>query len=139
MLASTRPRARESGDSKFRLLYVGNDLELTAALRKMLPETDFRLVTCADGESAIMFLKSDIPYQLLLIDFEWRGKEGLKLARVARSLRHRKRMPVVLVSVTELSQRLKVLARKANVKECVTKSPDMRSVIEAIRRMIGEK
>ena len=133
MLASTRPCSRESGESKFRLLYLGTDLEFTAALRKMLPEADYKLVTCADGESAIMFLNSHIPYQLLLIDFEWRGREGLQLARLARSLKHRKRMPVVLVSVTELSKRLKALAGKAGVNECVTKTPDI-GVAEIISR-----
>jgi DNA-binding response OmpR family regulator len=81
------------------------------------------------------FSKSEIPYHLLLLDLEWRGKEGLKLARLARSLRHRKRMPIVLVAATELSSRLKALARKAGVNEWVTKTPDMGSVIEAIRRM----
>ena len=104
MLASVPPRLTES---KFRLLYLGNDLELISALKKALSERDNVLVSCSDRESAIMFLKSDIPYQLLLIGFEWRKREGLKLASLARLLKHRKRMPTVLVTATELSRQLR--------------------------------
>jgi response regulator RpfG family c-di-GMP phosphodiesterase len=133
MLGSTRPRTTES---KFRLLYLGTDLELMAAVRQVLTEPDYRLVACSDRESSILFLKSEIPYNLLLIDLEWRGREGLKLARLAHSLRHRKRMPTILVAANELSSRLKALARKAGVSECVTKAPDVGAVSEAVRQVI---
>jgi len=132
MLASARA---QSSESKFRLLYLGSDLTLIAALRKVLTEPDYRLVACGDRGGAIMFLKSEIPYDLLLIDLEWRGKEGLKLAQLTRSLQHRKRMPIILVA-TELSDRLAEVARRAGVNECVTKTPDMGAVSEAIRQMI---
>jgi PleD family two-component response regulator len=132
MRASVRPRSTES---KFRLLYLGNDLALISALRKALGKGTHVLVSCSDRESAIMFLKSDIPYQLLLIDFEWREREGLKLASLVRLLKHRKRMPTVLVTRTESSRHLKVLARNAGVNECVPKTPDLGAIIETILRL----
>ena len=89
------PRTTES---KFRILYLGADLKLTAALRKVLTESDYRLVACADHASAILFLRSEIRYDLLLIDFEWREKEGLEVAQLAHSLSHRKRMPIILAA-----------------------------------------
>ena len=133
MLAPSRPRPTKS---KYRLLYLGTDVELIMALRKKLREPDDRLVACSDREGAIMFLKSEIPYDLLLIDLEWRGMKGLKLAQLTRSLSHRKRMPIILVA-TELSDRLAEVARRAGVNECVTKTPDMDAVSEAVRRSIG--
>jgi CheY-like chemotaxis protein len=136
MPAATCPRSTES---KFRLLYLGTDLELIAAVRQVLTEPVYRLVACSDRETAILFLKSEIPYRLLLIDLEWRGKEGLKLARLAHSLRHRKRMPIILVAATELSSDLKASARKAGVSECVTKTPDVSMVSQAIRRLIEHR
>lgn len=132
MRASVRSGSRES---KCRILYLGNDLELMSALKKALAEADYRLVSCSDRESAIMFLKSDIPYQLLLIDFEWREREGLKLASLARLLKHRKQMPIVLVTANELSRRIQVSARNAGVNECVSKTPDIGAIIETIRRL----
>jgi CheY-like chemotaxis protein len=135
MLAPRRPRP---GKSKFRVLYLGSDLALMAAVRQILTQPDYQVVTCSDRESAVLFLKSKIPYDLLLIDLEWRGKDGLKLARLAHSLRHRKRMPKILVSSSNaLSSDLKALARNAGVNEWVRKSPG--SIIEAIRRLIGDR
>src|SRR6266545_4884759 len=127
MQAPTRSGSRES---KFRLLYLGTDLELIAAVRQELTESDYRLVACSDRESAILFLKSEIPYHLLLIDLDWRGREVLKFARLANSLRHRKRMPVILVAASKLRSDLKSLVNKAGVKMFVTKTPDMGAVSE---------
>ena len=132
MRDSVRPR---SAESTFRVLYLGNDLELISALKEALGKETHVLVSCSDRESAITFLKSDIPYQLLLIDFEWREREGLKLASLARLLKHRKLMPVVLVIRTELSRGLRILERNAGVNECVLKTPDMGAIIETIRRL----
>ena len=78
-------RCPHTTEPRFRLLYQGNDLDFIAALKKALTEADYQLVSCAHREHAIMFLKSEIPYNLLLIDFEWRGTEGLELAQLARS------------------------------------------------------
>jgi DNA-binding response OmpR family regulator len=134
MPAPTRLRSTES---KFRVLYLGDDLELRAALRKVLTKSDYQLVTCSDRDSAILFLKSEIPYHLLLIDLEWPGAEGLKLARLAHSQRHRKRMPIILVVAAESSRELRAQARRAGVTEWVTKTPDMGAFSAAIRHLVN--
>jgi DNA-binding response OmpR family regulator len=133
MPASERPH---STASKFRVLYLGNDLEFIAALRQVLSEPDYRLVACSDREGAELFLKSDIRYDLMLIDFDWRGREGLELARLAQSLTHRNDMPIVMVAATPLNSAVKTLARKAGVKKSVTKTPDVGVVSEAIRLLV---
>jgi DNA-binding response OmpR family regulator len=131
--------SRPDPESKIRVLYVGRDLGLVSALRRYRKETKFGIVYCPDRESAILFLKSEIPYQLLLIDLEWRGKEGFKLARLAHSLRHRKQMSSILVAATQLTRQMEVVARKAGIEECVMKTEDMGEVTEAIRRVVGEE
>ena len=133
MRASEHPHSRAS---KFRLLYLGNDLEFIAALRQVLTEPDYRLVACSDREGAVLFLKSDIHYDLMLIDFDWRGRKELELAQLAQSLGHRKDMPIMLVAATKLNSSMKTLARKAGVTKCVTKTPDAGAVSEAIRQLL---
>jgi len=128
------PHAR-STESMFRLLYLESDLALVTALRKELRKPDYRLVTCSDRESAILFLKSEIPYHLLLIDLEW-DSEGLKLTRLAHSQRHRKRLAIILVTAAESSKELQVLTRRAGVTHWVAKTPDMGAVSEAIRQLV---
>ncbi len=129
------PECPRSTESKFRFLYLGNDLKLIAAVRKVLREPDYQLVACGDRGSAEIFLKSDIRYNALVIDFEWRGKEGLELAGLARSLEHRKRMPILVVAAAPLTGEMQKAVSKARVKKIVTKSPDMAAVIDAIREL----
>jgi CheY-like chemotaxis protein len=132
VLSHPRPRSTES---KFRILYLGTDVKLVAALRKVLTEPGYQFVTCSDRGSAILFLKNEIRYNLLLIDFEWRGDDALELAQLAHSFSHRKRMPIILVAATELSSPLKKSARQAGVSQCVTK-PDVDDLSQAIRQLI---
>ena len=129
MPACEHPRSTES---KYRVLYLGDDLQFIAAFREAVSETEYRLVACADHGSAELFLKSDIPYDLMLIDHDWRGTEGLKLAQLAHSQRHRKRMPMALVSSTKLNQETEALAQKAGMAECVLKSSDMRELLSRV-------
>ena len=129
MPAYEPPRLTES---KFRVLYLGDDLQFIARFREAVDESVYRLVGCADGGSAELFLKSDIPYDLMLVDHDWRGTEGLKLARLSRSQRHRKKMPIVIVSGGKVDQETKTLAEKAGVAECVLKSADLNELMSRL-------
>ncbi len=130
------PECPVSTESKFRFLYLGNDLKLIAAVRQVLTEPEYRLVACGDRGSAELFLKSDIRYDALLLDYEWRGSEGLELAMLARSLEHRKRMPIIGVAAAPLTSDVAKVAHKADVKKFVTKSPDMSAVSDSIRQLL---
>jgi PleD family two-component response regulator len=134
MLAPTRPPATKF---KYRLLYLGDDLELIAALRKALADAHCRVVACSDHGSAILFLKSDIPYQGLLIDWEWRGRGGLELARLVQSLKHRSDLTTMLVAATKLSRYKEAVAHKAGIRECLIKTKDMAEVIKATSRLMS--
>jgi len=135
MPAPARPRSLET---KFRILYLGSDLELVKALRKVLPKPDYRLVTCSDRGTAGLFLKSTIPYDLLLVDLEWRDGDGLKLARLAHSKQDRKQMPIALLAATELSDEMRRRSRRAGVTDWITKTPDMAEVAQAIKKVINK-
>jgi len=124
---------------KYRVLYLGSDLNLIFPLRKALAKADCRLVACSDRETAILFLNSEIPYQLLLIDWEWRGREGLELARLAQALKHRADMTVIMVSANELNRELKTAARKAGIRQCLSKKQDMAELVHAIGKAVNRE
>ena len=124
-------RSLASG-SKFRILYVGNDLEFTAKFREAVSERVYRLVSGSDYGSLTLFLESDIHYDLMLIDHDWRGNEGLELVRLARSQRKRKRMPIVLLSTASLDEETKALAQKEGVVECTLKTADLSELVSRV-------
>lgn len=121
-------------ESKHRLLYIGSHFQSLAALRNALRESQSRIIACPDRGSAILFLRSDIPYQSLLIDLEWQGKDqALELVQFARSLPHRRQMPAILVLATI---HMRAVARKAGFDECVMRTTDMARVAEVVTRLL---
>ena len=121
-----------AAQSTFRVLYVGNDLEFIARFREQVSERDYHLVTGSDHGSILQFLKSDIHYDLILIDHDLRINEGLKLAPLAHAQRHRKHMPIVLLSAVTLDAETKVLARKAGVVRCALKTANLYELVSRV-------
>jgi DNA-binding response OmpR family regulator len=106
-------------------------MKLLKTLRSVLKEPEYRLITCADPHSAVLFLKSKIPYQLLLIDFNWREAKDWKLAQIATRLRHRRKMTKILLTRRELTGRQKARAQEAGISEWMMKTEDVGGMIEA--------
>jgi DNA-binding response OmpR family regulator len=122
-------------ESKNRLLYLGSNPESLAALRDALRRSQSRIIACPDRGSALLFLESDIPYRLLLIDLDWRGKdEASKLVQLARSLPHRRQMTILILATK--SSHMRTVARKAGFDECVTRTTDMAWVAEVVTRLL---
>ena len=117
----------------FRLLYVGNDQHWLAALRKVLKRPEYHVVSCPDRGSAILFLKGDARYHLLLFELDLRGTTGLELARLARSLPHREKLPIIIVAGEETDQ-LEELARSAEASEYLTKTGDIAVAAASVQR-----
>jgi DNA-binding response OmpR family regulator len=79
-----------------RILYVGRDLALLASLRELL--TDCYIVRSPSGGVACTFMKSEIAYQLFLVDEQLMDMTGLELIRIAREVKHRERTPIIILT-----------------------------------------
>jgi DNA-binding response OmpR family regulator len=88
-------------EARFRILYVGNDLGLISALRTFLTKPDHKIVSCMDCGSAAFFLRGDPRYELLVFDLGLGSRRVLKLIPLARSLTHRKHLPILVLTETE--------------------------------------
>ena len=69
---------------------------MLVGLRKVLTQPDYEIVSCMDCGSAVLFLKGDPRYDLLVFDLQL-GVRVLELTPLARSLSHRKHLPVTVV------------------------------------------
>ena len=128
-----RPSDRDK--SEYRLLYVGQDVDWFRRLKRLLGLPPNRLVYCAGGSSVGHFLKSNIRYDLLLFDLDLLNETGLALVRLARSLPHRRHIPII-IAASEVTASLEELAPSAD--EYVTKTGDILATVEAIRRLLGQ-
>ena len=118
--------------ARFRVLYVGGDIGFLRALRKVLKEPDYHIVSCSHVGSAIDFLKGNPRYDLLMFEIDLRG---LELTKLARSLSHREHLPIVMVTETEIAGNCRKPSRKVRVDEWISKrdseaAPTLISLLE---------
>lgn len=122
----------DSKNARFRLLYVGGDIELLRALRKVLTEPDYHIVSCPHVGSAILFLQGNPRYDLLMFEHELRG---LELTKKAQSLPKRKHVPVVMVTANETVDGFRNAPRNLRVDKSATKQ-DLAANPEILLRLL---
>jgi len=115
-------------------LYVGNDLDLIAALRGFLAKPDHKIVSCMDCRSAAFFLKGDPRYEILLFDLELGSTRVLKLIPLARSLSHRKDLPIIVLTASE-GGAAKKLTRSGGADEVLSRK-DLAGITQAVARLL---
>lgn len=81
------------------ILYVEDQPTATASVKEGLQAKGWKVETCTAGVGALKLLESTIYYDVLLLDNELPAVNGLQLIRHARQLPHRRRMPVIMLSV----------------------------------------
>jgi CheY-like chemotaxis protein len=122
----------DSERARFRLLYVGGDLDFLRALRKVLTKPEYHIVSCPHVGSAIDFLKGNPRYDLLIFELELRGPE---LTKLARSLSHREHLPIVIVTAGEVVGSFRKGFRNSRVNEWVSKQ-DLAALREVLRGLL---
>ena len=108
----------DSEQARFRLLYVGGDVEFLRPLREILTKPEYHIVCCQHVGSAIDFLNGNPRYDLLIFELELRG---LELAKLARSLSHREHLPIVMVTANDVVGGFGNRSRSLPVDEWVSK------------------
>ena len=121
-------------DARFRILYVGNDLDLIAALRGLLTKPDHKIVSCMDCGSAAFFLKGNPRYELLVFDLKLGSPRVLKLIPLARSLSHRKHLPIMVLTETE-GGAAEELARNLGPDDMLSRK-DLGGVARSVARLL---
>jgi CheY-like chemotaxis protein len=99
---------------KYRILYVGRDLALTAFLKDALNPLDCYIVRCPRGTEARIFIESEMPYvggsaikySLFLFDEELPDMTGKELADFTHKVKHRKKIPILIIERTDDRDRL---------------------------------
>jgi len=109
------------------------DHDIVARMAKEMLETEgWEVETCADGNTALEKICGDSRYDLLLLDYDLPGVNGLELVSRARTLVHRARTPIVALSATPIG----LAARKAGADVFLQKPQDVTSLVETINRLL---
>lgn len=114
------------------ILCVEDSALVRHAIVEKLEGEGWRVETCADGHKALALIEGVRHYDLLLFDNGLPGMSGLELTLRVRQLKHRKRLPVVMLSASDYAAE----ARRAGVDECLLKPEGVLRLVEVVGRLL---
>jgi twitching motility two-component system response regulator PilG len=117
------------------ILYVEDYGLLLHYVKGMLEKQGWQVETCADGLSALEKIEGGDKFDLLLLDNSLPGMSGLELVLRARSLTHRRRTPIIMLSASDFA----LAASRAGVSAFLKKPDEINALIETVRRLTGER
>jgi CheY-like chemotaxis protein len=125
----------EPGDRTVRILHVEDDKTVAGIVKEMLENQGWQVETCADGNAALEQIAGEDDYDLLLVDYDLPGANGLEIINHARELDHRCGMPIVVLTASPVE----AVAREAGADVFLQKPQDLLSLVETISRLLEER
>ena len=125
----------ESGARTVRILHVEDDKAVAGIVKEMLEDQGWQVETCADGNAALEKISSEDEYDLLLVDYDLPGVNGLELINLARELDHRCDSPIVVLTASPVE----AATREAGADVFLQKPRDLSSLVETINRLLEER
>jgi CheY-like chemotaxis protein len=117
------------------ILHVEDDALVAAVVRETLKSEGWRVSTYTDGLAALAEIEGGTHYDLMLIDKQLPGADGLDLVLRARELAHRQQVPIIMLSAGDFERE----ARRAGASAFLRKPEDMHALAETIARLLARK
>ena len=117
------------------ILHVEDDAHVADAVRTTLEDEGWSVETCADGAAALERLESGARYDVLVIDNQLPGLDGVELIRRTRALAHRQQTPIIMLSGDEVEME----ARRAGANTFLRKPGGMSAIAETVARLLARK
>lgn len=115
------------------ILHVEDDELVAAMVGEILRSQGWGVKTLDDGLAALREIEGGAHYDLILVDKQLPGVDGLKLVRRARELPHRRQVPVIMLSAENFERE----ARRAGASAFLRKPEDMQALAETVARLLA--
>ncbi len=118
-----------------RILHVEHNQAVAGMIKETLESEGWQVEVCANGGEALERILSDAHYDLLLLDYDLPGMNGIELLQQARGLAHRRGIPVIVLSGTAVQEAV----MQAGADAFLRKPEDISSVAETIGHLLGSE
>ena len=108
---------------------------LLQTVRDVLEFAGWYVKPCPDEDYAVAYVESKEHFDVLLIDHDFRGFSGLKLVERARRQPHRRKTPVVLISLEDIADE----AKRAGADAFLRKPNNLVELVDTIRRLLDAR
>lgn len=116
-----------------KILYAEDYRLVAHYLKEILEAQGWQVDVCMDGFTALKKIESDAAYDLLLLDDQMPGINGVELVQTARALPHRKDTPIVILSASDCAAE----ARRAGADRFLKKPDDFDSLVSVITHLLA--
>jgi two-component system chemotaxis response regulator CheY len=116
------------------ILFAGSNYLLMQSIKDVLEMAGWHIETSDDGCMARAMIEERKVYDLLILDNEIRGINGIELTRRARQVPHLKETPIILISVQDCEEE----ARQAGADAFLRKPNNIIELLDVVRRLLGQ-
>jgi len=115
------------------ILHVEDHPMVAKVVGDMLEAANYRVELCTDGKAALAKLTGDDHYDVLVIDNELPGLNGLELVRTKKKMSHRRRMPIIMLSGDDIEKQ----AWSAGADEFLRKPEGVERIAATVERVLA--
>jgi CheY-like chemotaxis protein len=108
---------------------------LLQTVRDVLEFAGWYVKPCSGEGYAVAYVEGEEHFDLLLIDHDFRGFSGLALTERARRKPHRRKTPIVLISLEDIGDE----ALRAGADAFLRKPNNLIELVETIRRLLDAR
>ena len=120
--------------SQISILHVEDNEQVAKLVNDMAVSEEWNVEVCADGYEALDKLTGNDHYDVLVVDNDIPGLNGLELVQRARKITHRRSTPIVMLSGSDCESE----AWGAGVNAFLRKPEDIAQVSSTIKRLLEE-
>lgn len=122
----------KSPSSQISILHVEDNKAVARTVQDTLVAEGMHVDFCLSGATALEILRSDAPYDLIIVDNDLPGLSGLELVLWVRSTPHRRNTPVIMLSGDDCE----AAAWRAGVNDFLRKPEGVDKLSSTIRRLL---
>ncbi len=128
-------RSPKSASSQISILHVEDNKALARLIQETLGVEGMHVDACLSGTTALEILRSDAPYDLVILDNDLPGLSGLELVLRLQAIPHRRNTPVIMLSGDDCEAE----AWRAGVKAFLRKPEAVDQVSSTIKRLLEQR
>ena len=117
------------------VLHVEDNAVVAEAVNMVLRAEGWSVETCTDGAAALEKLESGERFDVLIFANRIPGLNGIELIRQTRTLAHRRRTPIIMLSGDDVEP----AARRAGANEFLRKPGDVVKLVETVARLLARR
>jgi CheY-like chemotaxis protein len=121
--------------SQISILHVEDNKVVSRLIQDTLAPEGMHVDSCINGMTALEVLRSDAPYDALIVDNDLPGLSGLELVLRVRSMPHRRETPIIMLSGADCEKE----AWRAGVSDFLRKPDDIEKISSTIARLLEER